>query len=201
MNDLKNMWQNQSRDLQYVSLNTLREQLRQMHRKIRLQTAFRSGVGLVVLDFLVRRFLSAKDLIERIGWGLPIVGSLCLVVPLIYENHKMRISGNLSFNAGLTTCLTFYRKTLERQRILGRRWLFRLGTILLFAGIAVLLVRPLQWTYRHLHEPGSPNLLSWIPFLVILVLWVISFMVLRRRRRAWLQREFENLKALEKENQ
>jgi hypothetical protein len=201
MNDLKNIWQNQSRELQNVSLNQLREQLRHMHRKMRLQTAFRSGVGLVILDFFVRRFISAKDLIERIGWGLPIVGSLCLVVPLIYENHKMRLSGNLSFNAGLTTCLTFYRKTLERQRILGRRWLFSLGTILLFAGLVALLVRPIQWTYRHLQEPGSPNLLSWIPFLIILALWGISFMVLRRRRRAWLQREFENLEALEKENQ
>ena len=127
MNDVKNVWQNQARELQNVSLSQLREQLRHLHRKIRLQTALRSGIGLVVLDVFVRRFLSAKDLIERIGWGLPIVGTLCLVVPLIYENHKMMRSGNLSFNAGLTTCLNFYRHTLERQRIIGRRWLFGLG--------------------------------------------------------------------------
>ena len=200
MNDVKNVWQNQARELQNVSLNQLREQLRHLHRKIRLQTAFRTGAGLIILDFFVRRFLSARDLIERIGWGLPIVGSLCLVVPLIYENHKMMRSGNLSFTAGLTTCLNFYRQTLERQRIIGRRWLFGLGTMLVLAGLVALLVKPIQWTYKHLQEPGPPNLLPWVPFLIILVLWCISYVVLLRRRRAWLQREFESLEALEKEN-
>ena len=200
MNDVKNVWQNQARELQNVSLTQLREQLRHLHRKIRLQTAFRTGAGLIILDFFVRRFLGAKDLIERIGWGLPIVGSLCLVVPLIYENHKMRLSGNLSFNAGLTTCLNFYRNTLERQRILGRRWLFGLGTMLLLGGLVALLVKPIQWTYQQLREPGPADFLPWIPFLIILVIWGISFVVLGRRRRAWLQREFETLESLEKEN-
>ena len=107
MNDVKNVWQNQARELQNVSLSQLREQLRHLHRKIRLQTALKSGIGLIILDFFVRGFLSARDLIERIGWGLPIVGSLCLVVPLIYENHKMMRSGNLSFNSRIDDLFEF----------------------------------------------------------------------------------------------
>ena len=199
MNDPQHIWQNQAGEHGNLSLIELREKLRRLHRRIRIQTGISAGIGLIVLDLFVRSLFTAKLLTDRIGWAIVIAGTLCVLLPLIYQNHKIMWGGSLSLNAGLTTCLSFYRNVLERQRRLGG-WRFNaLGTTLLLAGLAVLLIAPLRRYYQLLHEPTPPSLRPWIPFLILLILWVISFIVVRRRRRGWIRREFEVLEALEKE--
>jgi hypothetical protein len=211
VNDLRNVWQNQARENQNMSLIQLREKLQHLHQRIRLRTGISAGSGLLILAFFVRNFFRTESVIERVGWGLTILGTLCVLLPVIYQNHRIMWSGNLAFNAGMTTCLSFYRSILlsyshaialldRQQRIIGPRLLTDGGTLLLLAGLGALLIRPVQRYYQLLQAPGPPSLRPWIPFLILLVIWGASFITLRRRQKAWLQREFESLEALEKEN-
>jgi peptidoglycan/LPS O-acetylase OafA/YrhL len=92
---------------------------------------------------------------------------------------------------------------LEGQRTLrlgGRRRFSEIGTIFLLVGLIVLLL-PVIANYYEFDKTGPPDLRPWIPFLLLLVLWGIGFIVLSRRGRRWLRRELETLAALEKENQ
>jgi hypothetical protein len=202
MNDPKNIWQNQEREHPNMSRIELRERLRRLHRSIRLKTAVTLGVCLIALGIFIRTFLRTEQLVGRFGWGLVIAGAIFLLLPLLSENHKLMWSGNLAANAGLTTCLNFYRNMLERQRRLRigrRRRLVGIGTILLFVGLFVLLIPPFRVFYQSLHEPAGPNLKAWIPLLVILAIWVIAYIRIKKRDRTWLRREFETLEALEQE--
>ena len=58
----KQIWQNQGSERPVVPLGLLRNKLRQLHRKIVLQLAFATGVGLIALDLFVRGLLRAQYL-------------------------------------------------------------------------------------------------------------------------------------------
>jgi len=58
MNDPKTIWQNQGSERAVVPLGLLRNKLRQLHRKIVLQLAFATGVGLIALDLFCPRVVT-----------------------------------------------------------------------------------------------------------------------------------------------
>ena len=58
MNDPKTIWQNQGSERPVVPLGLLRNKLRQLHRKIVLQLAFATGVGLIALDLFCPRVVT-----------------------------------------------------------------------------------------------------------------------------------------------
>jgi hypothetical protein len=96
--------------------------------------------------------------------------------------------GNLGLNSGLEVC----RLEVERQRDLQRRslvWSFgpaMLATATFILALAMISMRTI-----------IPNAL---PFLIVLVVWIVSFFVLRLREQRELQRELDELKDLEMEN-
>ena len=61
-------------------------------------------------------------------------------------------------------------------------------------------ISPIRRTYQLLYESGSLNLTPWMPFIALLALWIVLAIVLTRRNRSWIRREFETLEALEKEH-
>jgi hypothetical protein len=96
--------------------------------------------------------------------------------------------GDLGLNTGLEVC----RLEVERQRDLARRmlvWTFgpaMLATATFILALAMASTRSI-----------IPNAL---PFLIVLVVWIVSFFVIRLRQQREFQREIDELKDLEMEN-
>ena len=198
MKDPKTIWQNQGGERAVVPLGLLQNKLRQLHRKIVLQLAFATGIGLIALDLFVRGLLRAQYLMDRIGWAVTIAGMLYLLVPALYRQYRITRQGNLSINAGLTSSLQFYRSTIESCAHSG---IFNPGTILMFLGLAVLSIRPVRRYYALFQQSGFPSLPPWLPIVVLLVVvWAIIAIIVNKKNRAWTQREFQVLETLEKEN-
>jgi Flp pilus assembly protein TadB len=98
--------------------------------------------------------------------------------------------GDLGLNTGLEAC----RLEVERQRDLQRRslvWSF--GPAMLAVATFVLALA--------LVSPGIRGIIpNGLPFLIVLVVWIVSFFVIRSREQRELQRELDELKDLEMEN-
>jgi hypothetical protein len=201
MNDPKDIWQKQSHEHSRISVAELQDKLRTLHRRLRVKGAATAIVGLIALYLFAGGLLDAKQASGRIGWGIIILGTVIVLVPSIYESYRMISRGTLASNPGLTTSLDFYRDMLERQRslLIGRRSLvWRAGTGMVLTGLAVLIIPEIRQFYRLLQAPERRSLLVWMPFGVILTLWVVAVVIISRRQRSWLRREFESLETLEK---
>ena len=96
--------------------------------------------------------------------------------------------GDVGLNTGLEVC----RLEIERQRDLARRLLVwtsgptMLATATFILALAMISARTI-----------IPNAL---PFLIVLVVWIVSFFVIRLRQQREFQREIDELKDLEMEN-
>ena len=98
--------------------------------------------------------------------------------------------GDLGLNTGLEVC----RLEVERQRDLARRILvWTLGPAMLATATFVLALTLVPQVGRRLIPNG-------VPFLLVLVLSIVSFFVIRSREQRELQRELDELKDLEMEN-
>jgi MFS family permease len=98
--------------------------------------------------------------------------------------------GDLGLNTGLEVC----RLEVERQRDLRRRslvWSF--GPVMLATATFVLALTLVPQVGRRIIPNG-------VPFLLVLVLSIVSFFVIRSREQRELQRELDELKDLEMEN-
>jgi len=98
--------------------------------------------------------------------------------------------GDLGLNTGLEVC----RREVERQRDLARRILvWTLGPAMLATATFVLALA--------LVPPGVRGIIpKALPMLIVLVVWLVSFFVIRSREQRELQRELDELKDLEMEN-
>ena len=98
--------------------------------------------------------------------------------------------GDLGLNTGLEVC----RLEVERQRDLARRILvWTLGPAMLATATFIFALALLP--------PGVRGLIrNALPLLIVLVVWIISFFVIRLRQQREFQREIDELKDLEMEN-
>jgi uncharacterized membrane protein YhaH (DUF805 family) len=98
--------------------------------------------------------------------------------------------GDLGHNTGLEAC----RLEVERQRDLVRRslvWSF--GPIMLATATFVLALALVSTRKRDIFLNGYP-------FLIVLVVWIVSWFVIRSREQRELQREIDELRDIEMEN-
>ena len=78
---------------------------------------------------------------------------------------------------------------------IGRQIWRRSGLAVAFLGLALVVAPGLIAVVK------TPRLLpNAAPFLVLLAVWLVSFLVLRARNQQYLQREIDELNALEREN-
>jgi MFS family permease len=98
--------------------------------------------------------------------------------------------GDVGLNTGLEVC----RLEIERQRDLARRllvWTF--GPVMLATATFILALALVSTTERGIIPNG-------LPFLIVLVVWIVSFFAIRLREQREFQREIDELKDLEMEN-
>jgi Flp pilus assembly protein TadB len=97
-------------------------------------------------------------------------------------------------DAGLTGGLEFCRREIERQRdVLRRVLLWSFGPVLLTIGTFILALAMVSTKYRGIFPNG-------LPFLILIVIWVVAYFIIRFREQRELQRETDQLNDIEKEN-
>jgi MFS family permease len=119
-----------------------------------------------------------------VAWGL---------AGLYFLNRGMWpavITGEVRVGTGLEVC----RLEIERQRDFVRRilvWSF--GPVMLTVGTFVFALATVSTKKRGIFPNG-------LPFLILMVVWIVSWFVIRLREQRALQREIDELKDIESEN-
>lgn len=128
------------------------------------------------------------ETIQRVGLGLLIAWAV--YVPLLA--HKRTWPRALPADAGLTTCLAYYKGELERLRDHVRN-VWKWGVLPMLPGLS-LFVGPL--VIKAIRNPGP--WINAVPFCVLLIIWVVVVVWQRRRKLHDYQREIDVLDAIQK---
>jgi hypothetical protein len=188
--DPQNIWQEQPREAMQMSLNEIRRRARELQTKGRLAALGWTAIGLVLAGAFQYGFALTHDLALRLGLGALSVWALYGA----YQAYRWMWPASLAADATLATSLDFYRKELERRRDYIRN-IWRLSVLwLFFIGLAALILPMVIGTH------ANPRLLlNAIPLFTLLVVWFVAFFYIRKRDQGNLQREIDELGALESE--
>lgn len=192
MNDPKQIWQNQPTEPVRMSLDEIRRKAQNLETKDRLAALASMAVALGLFVFFGRSFVKTPYLVTRIGWA--VVSLWCLYG--IYHAYKWIWPRKLVPHATFSASLVFYRNELERKRDYVRHMWRRAGLTWCFAGLAIVLVPPLIQALA----TAPPLLVNALPFFVLLAIWFALFFPMRKRKQNKLQREIDELNALERES-
>lgn len=189
MSDPKKIWQDQPTEPIKMSLEEIRRKARKFQAKGRLKVLAAMVIGPFVCVASAHMAAGVQDVVPRIGWGVLSLWGLYGA----YATYKWIWPRRLAEDATLSTSLDFYRSELERRRDYERHIWRRSGLTFCFAGVALALIPEL---IPALETPRL--LLNAAPFFVLLVIWFVLFFFIRKRNRLKLQREIDELNALER---
>jgi hypothetical protein len=189
---VRTMWLNQPTEKPTMISKLIEQRSRKLREKTRrglLGTVGGPLVAGIFYAYSMRAFPGLRQELQppfafAFAWGL---------AGLYFLNRGMWsavMPGDLGLNTGLEVC----RLEVERQRDLRRRslvWSF--GPVMLATATFVLALALVPQVARRIIPNG-------VPFLLVLVLWIVSFFVIRSREQHELQRELDELKDLEMEN-
>jgi hypothetical protein len=185
--DPKHVWQNQPTERPSMTLKLIQSRARQLHAKTRTKWIGTLAGPLLVL--LLCAFWIRTPLRQVLG---PL-GAFAFVWSLIGLYSLNRgIPGEMPGDAGLSTGLAFCRRELDWQRDLGRRtllWLF--GPVMMAIGTFI---------FGLLIVNRGRSLSPILPFLIIVLLWIVAFLMIRFWVLRQLQYEVEELNDLESDN-
>jgi len=191
-NGVRTIWLNQSTEKPAMISKLIEQRSRTLRAKTHRGLLGTVGGPLTAGIFYwysMRAFPGLRQVLQppfafAFAWGL---------AGLYFLNRGMWsavMPGDLGLNTGLEVC----RLEVERQRDLRRRslvWSF--GPVMLATASFVLALTLVPQVGRRLIPNG-------VPFLLVLVLSIVSFFVIRSREQRELQRELDELKDLEMEN-
>lgn len=190
--DPQEIWQNQPTEPLKMSATDLRRKALELQSKARSAAAFTIIMGIVFCVFSAWSFARAHETLARMGFAL--VG-LCMIYAA-YHAYKWTWPGNLPEEAPIDTCLQFYRRELERQRDYNQRWWRSPLPVLTLLGVVMAAVGT-----GARNAPPHP-LLNALPFFLVLAIWVVAFLLLKKRQgRENLQQEIEELRAFDERHQ
>lgn len=185
-NDPRRIWQNQPTEPSVMTA----EKIQQKVRELRTRTHRQLLGNLAVLLFVVAiyslgttRFPPLKPL-----FAAPIAWSLA---GLYFLNRGMW-PGAMPGDAALSPGLQSYRREIARRRDLFQRvLLWSFAPVLLAIGTFVVALAKVS-------DRGIfPNAL---PFMTLVVIWIVAFFVIRMREQRELQREIDELNEIERES-
>jgi hypothetical protein len=191
----RTIWQNQKMENPIMTIQEIREKVGTLRAKSRREMIFNLIVSSICTVFFITVFVRyLHSSYERISWGLVIAGALYMLSYVIYESVQIVRAERIIEDTGTSSCLKFYRRTLERKRQHVRR--MAVAAILLVAGVVMLVLPGVALILQH---PDGNIWIRYVPFGIILGLWVLSYSLMRRRIRNEFRREFAMLERLEKE--
>ena len=146
---MKELWQSQKTEGVRMSIEQVQASAGKMQRKIEFRNSREYVAAFLVVVFFGYEFSRAADLLVRAGFALLIAGVGYLVWHLISKGSWRP----LPKDAGLSSCIEFKRRELERQRdLLSSVWRWYLGPLI--PGMAVLLAAFFRANPGHLKHPA-----------------------------------------------
>lgn len=191
-NNPKKIWQSQTTEIQTMTVKLIRWKARELHAKTRrhlLGTLAGPLAAVFFYAFGIREFPPLRSTLHplfavALGWSL---------VGLYFLNRGMWQAA-MPGDAGLSTGLEFCRREIESRRsILRRILLWSLGPVLLAIGTFILALAMVGSKQRGILPNG-------LPFLSLVVVWIVGYFVVRLRDQRELTRELDELNDLEREN-
>jgi hypothetical protein len=186
--DMRDLWQRQEKELPNVSLQLIRLNARKLDSGARRKVALFYAVAFI----LAAGFTSAlrpHEVVRDVGLGLLVAWAV--YVPLLA--HKRIWPRELPAEAGMRTCLEFYMGELERQRDFARNIWNRI-ILPVIPGIGLFMGPPVIKAIR-LEAPWA----NVLPFGGVLVIWLVAFVLQRRRTLGEYQREMDLLSTIQEE--
>jgi hypothetical protein len=185
-NDPKQIWQHQPTEQSTMTLEKIQTKVRELNARTRqdLIKAIVSPVLVAVISCLA--FAAMHNQAQR--WVLAFAFAWSLAGQRALH-RGMRLA-TLPGDAAMTTALDYYRREVERRRALYRRGLlWSFGPIVLaLAAFCIPFTR-------------NPELLpNALPFMALVVFWIVAFFILRMRIQKDLQHEIDDLKNIEQSN-
>ncbi len=191
-NGVRTIWLNQPTEKPTMISKLIEQRSRKLRAKTRrklIGTIAGPLVAGIFYAYSMKAFPALRQVLQppfafAVAWGL---------AGLYFLNRGMWsavMPGDLGLNTGLEVC----RLEIERQRDLVRRslvWSF--GPAMLATATFVLALALVSTRERGIIPNG-------LPFLIVLVVWIVSFFVIRLREQRELQREIDELKDIEMEN-
>jgi len=173
----------------------IRQKIKQMHAKTRQALLGGAAVALVVIGIAVYGILRSDSPVARTVCILLIAWSL---VGQYFLNRGMW-SGTQPAEAVPNTGLESYRSEVERRRHLAdHNLLWSFGPVVVATGTFILIVLKLQSVNQTVLVKGT--ILNGIPFLVLVVVWIVAYLAIRMRDRRELQQEIDQLHEIERTN-
>ena len=146
--DMKHLWQSQPTEPPRIHPEELRKKMNKFERRIFWRNIREYAAGAVVVAIFGYYEWRFHSLLVRLGSGLIIAGTLYVM----YQLHQRASTRPAPAHLGLSTCIEFHRKSLERQRdALRTVWSWYLLPFV--PGLAVLVIGSIvnQWVaHRHL---------------------------------------------------
>lgn len=178
-----------------MTLEKIRRKTQELHAKTRRELIKSIAGPLIVVAISGFGIAEGHDAALRIVFALAIAWSLA---GQYFLNRGMQ-SATLPGDAAFSTGLEFYRREVERRRDLFRRvmgWSF--GPVVFTIAALILLILSFGVGNRGMLLKGA--LFKMIPFLALVVLWLVGIFVIRMRDQRELQREIGELNEIETEN-
>lgn len=190
--ELRRIWQNQLTGTSTMTVKLIRSKARDLRGKTRrhLFGAMAATVAIaLVYAFAIRMFPSLQWVIHPL-----FASALAWSLAGLYFLSRGVLSAVMPANAGLNTGLEFCRQEIERRRRLLRRiLLWSFGPMLLAIGTFTLALALVGTKDKGLFPNG-------LPFLILVVIWLIAYFVMRVREQNELTRELEELNDLERDS-
>ncbi len=173
----------------------IRQKIKQMHAKTRQALLGGAAVALVVIGIAAYGILRSDSLAIRTVCAFLIAWSL---VGQYFLNRDMW-SGMQPAETVPDTGLGSYRSEVERRRhFADHNLLWSFGPVVAAIGTFIVLV--LKLGNRNQAAPVKETILNSIPFLVLVVVWIVAYFVIRMRDRRELQQEIDQLHEIERTN-
>lgn len=187
-----NVWRNQPREKSKMTLRLMQRKSRDYRATTRkkLMGTLAGPLATGLLYVLgMRTFVSLRQLLQPL-FAFALVWSL---VGLYFMTRSMW-SAAMPADAGLSSGLEFCRKEVERQRdLLRRALLWSFGPVLLAIGTFILGLLMAGTKDRGIIPNG-------LPFLILVLVWIVAYFIVRLREKRALQRQFDELNEIEREN-
>jgi hypothetical protein len=191
----RTIWQSQEMENPTMTVHEVREKVKSLRARARSTMIFNLVTALVVTAIFIRVFvLYVHGWYGRISWSLVLAGTFYMLGYLIYESLRLKRVERVEMDAGISSCLRFYRRMLDQKRQHARHMAF--AAVPLVAGGLMSFLPALALTIQH---PDGNVWVRLLPFSIILAAWFVLYWIMRRRLRREFHREFAMLEALEKE--
>jgi len=174
-----------------MSTEVLRDKANRLYAKSRFLALFGVSIGLILGALFAGAAIKTHDLVPRLGWG---VLSLWVLYSA-YQAYQLNWPKPLPAGAPIGTSLSFYRTELEKQRDHLRHVWLKSGLPFCFLGLAMVVGPGLIAAFQ------TPRLLvNVVPFLVLLLVWFVAFLNIRKRQQRAIQQDIDELRAYERGN-